>query len=448
MDQDHDKNEDLFRQMAEKLRGHTEPYRQGAWEQFATKSGITQRPKRTMWPYWAAAVLLVAVSATLLLWQPADPAALPHYAETGERDEVAKSATGPALAGEDDDAPTAVVPEAAAPSADAPTYAVEARRAEPTVEQPVDIGLAVREDPAETQAIALELVDTLPGNLVIAEVQAEDPAQPLAVQIEEGIPPVVEGDKPSVAPDPAASPFGQSPALYADHGKDVQDEARTEQGSRWGVSVVVSPSLTNEKFNMGGGLALAYRISDKFSVSSGVSLAEMGVGQYPAEDLHGGRYASADFNSPQNTPVGSGELTAGYETLGNSYLTSVTSSLLAMDVPLDLRYHVSDRFYSSVGMSLFAVLDERRTVHYTTTTVSQNMNGPQYNRREFSQQAAQQPIADQRVGGFLNFSVGHRVPLSKRVSLSLEPYFKVPMGNLSKQDMNLNHGGLKIVTGF
>ncbi len=447
MNQDHDKNEDLFRQMAEKLRGHTEPYRQGAWEQFATKSGMNPRAKRTTWPYWAAAVLLVAVSATVLLRQPADPVGEPHYAEAGKQ--ATELAQTPAPAGEERNTPADVAPESLEPLADEVKYAAAARRVEPEINEPADLGWAIAEDVEETHTPTPALLDTLPANLATADAHATETVQPLVAQHEEENRPVVEVEKPAVTADPAASPFGEPTVLYADsYGNDARSESNTEQEGRWGLSVVVAPSLTNEKFNMGGGLALAYRISDKFSVSSGVSLAEMGVGQYPAGSRHGGRYASADFNSPQNGLVESGELTTGYETLGNSYLTSVTSSLLAMDVPLDLRYHVSDRFYSSVGMSLVAILDERRTVHYTTTTVSHNLSGTQYNRREFSQEAAQQPIADQRVGGFLNFSVGHRVPLSKRVSLSLEPYFKVPMGNLSKQDMNLNHGGLKIVTGF
>lgn len=447
MNQDHDKDDDLFRRMADQLRGHAEPYRQGAWEEFAAKSGIAGRAKRKAWPYWAAAaVLLVGVSVAVLVNRPADPVQGPYAASSDAVEAVsAKPESEP-----DELVQTERVPEASRELATTALPSTPAVQAGQAGAQSADLGVASQEVEKEWDVEGLlAQQDTASVHAVAVVAQAGEPDSPLVAQADATDQHATADEPVAVPADPVFRPLGEPPVSYAS-GNGKEADAAGEQDKRWDLALVLSPSMTSEKVNMGGGVALAYRISDKFSISSGVSLAEMGVGQYPAGGHNGGRYsdASSQFNSPQSGAMESDRLTAGYESLGNSYLTSVTSSLLAMDVPLDLRYHVSPRFYSSVGVSMFAILEERRTVHYTTTTVSQNLNGLHYSRHEFSEAAAQHPIADQRIGGFLNFSVGHRVPLSRRVSLSFEPYFKVPMGNLSQQDMNLNHGGLKIVTGF
>ncbi len=445
MNNEHDKSEELFRQMADKLRGHAEPYRDGAWERFAKDSGITPRAKRKVWPYWAAAALLVGVSLVVLLRQPTD-SITQQYAG---RDANTGTEVSPNIRPIEKESPILAV-EHPKDAGDSKIVTITAGEAGSVIKPVLELRVALKEEPVEPSEAFVEL-DTVPVNQVAMG------AEPAVLTDDGSDRPVVDVSAESgvqqsntlAAADPSGSPFGAGHPLKTNgYEQEERNRGAADDERRWNLAVVVSPSLTSEKINMGGGIALAYRISDKLSISSGVSIAEMGVGQYPAGSRQGERYASYDYTVPQSTPTATEGLTTDHEYLGNSYLTSVTSSLLAMDVPLDLRYHLSDRFYSSVGMSLFAVLDERRTVHYTTTTMSQDLNGTRYNRHEFTQRATHHPIESQGVGGFVNFSVGHRVPLSKRVSLSVEPYFKVPMGSLSKQDMNLNHGGLKIVTGF
>src|SRR5690606_3955012 len=54
-----EEHKELIHRLAERLRNHTEPYKDGAWERFAATHG-KRRP--TLWPYAsAAAVLLAAV---------------------------------------------------------------------------------------------------------------------------------------------------------------------------------------------------------------------------------------------------------------------------------------------------------------------------------------------------------------------------------------------------
>src|SRR5690606_36878950 len=125
---------------------------------------------------------------------------------------------------------------------------------------------------------------------------------------------------------------------------------------RWNLGVVVAPSLTSEKVNVGGGLAVAYQLSDKFTVGSGVSIGRLGVGENPNYDP---RYGGSQYNGPPASPNdGSGELALAKDPEQYKRDVSVTSSVVALDIPLNLRYEVIRGFYTSVGVSYVAVLNE------------------------------------------------------------------------------------------
>lgn len=440
MNQEHDKHEDLLRQMADKLREHNEPYREGAWEQFAAKAGW-RRPRRVVaGAYWSAAAILVATAVVVLLLN-----------RTSEPEYVV-----------DLDVPSDTV-ERTLENAEGKEY-----KFTDTANHLVDDTGLIRLGASNSQTDRADLL-TVPSGPVELETERYSsnvppsmPKQVLAVGVS-----VLEAEVEAilVAQDTAKAAFideslvgkgiaredlsppsvAEVQTWYADIETPIERESAMHD-NRWDLALVLAPSVTSERFNMSGGLAVSYRVSDKISISSGVSLSEMGVGQHPVGSTR--RELASALDSPVSDLNGSSELNAGYNALGGTYLASATSRLLAMDIPFDIRYHLTERFYSSIGVSMLAILDEQRTMHYTTTTVSNTLSGTQQHRHDFSQKAAYQPIADQRFGGFVNFSVGHRVPLSTRVSLSFEPYFKLPMGSLSQQDMNMTQGGLKIVTGF
>lgn len=432
MEQGNDKHDDLFRQMADKLRTHNEPYRYGAWERFAVKYGIRRSPRGGLWSYGIAAALFAAVVSIALL--------VNRQVETPSESLVTTEVPTEAsdVLGLPEDTSLRVEQKGDGVTIDVKEAFPDLRMSLSTHTTKSSATAAQEDSIDDVERKSINEVGAEGERLALVTATKPETENPIG-EASGGVNTETRGNEQG---DDPLMPLDRTQPVYA----GANGTAIDERDKRWNLSLVLAPSMTSEKINMGGGLAVSYRISDKISVSSGVSLSEMGVGQYPGGARNGNLAAAVE--SPVSDMDGSSELNAGYTALGGTYLASTTSSLLAMDVPFDVRYHVSDRFYSSVGVSVVAILDERRTVHYSTTTLSQTLNGTQQHRHEFSQKATQQPIADQRFGGFVNFSIGHRMPLSKGVSLSLEPYFKLPMGRLSRQDMNLTHGGLKIVTGF
>src|SRR5690606_22842438 len=115
-----------------------------------------------------------------------------------------------------------------------------------------------------------------------------------------------------------------------------------------------------EKLNLSGGIAVAYQLSDKFSVGSGVSIGRLGMGENPNYNPSSGnlpRYSAA--------PVGD-EYIQGLAKSREEYKRDVTltSNVVALDIPLDFRYEIFKGFYTSVGVSYVAVLSEQRTEHF------------------------------------------------------------------------------------
>src|SRR5690606_12927445 len=136
---------------------------------------------------------------------------------------------------------------------------------------------------------------------------------------------------------------------------------------------------------------------------------------------------------------------------------SVTSSVVTLDIPVDLRYEVAKGFYTAVGVSYVAVLNEQRTSHFVDQLNKKTIESghlPNTDRvvaTEFtysSEKIAAQPLRGNEYAGFMNFSIGKRLPISRKLSLSIEPYFKLPIGRLSREEMDFTNGGIRIVTGF
>ena len=230
-----------------------------------------------------------------------------------------------------------------------------------------------------------------------------------------------------------------------------------QEEKRWDVGLMLAPSLTTEQLNLGGGLTVAYQINDRISIRSGVTIGQLGVNtdgvpsQYQRVDA---TLASPPQGIMGNKPNKDASLTPTYHT---RFLNSQSSQLLGLDIPLDLKYAFSDKFYSSVGMSFFGVIEENRTHHYVdminepvSSTAGDGSKFTQYAVRTIyvDEEASTHPLSGNGYAGFLNFSVGHKTQMSRRFNLSIEPYFKLPVGRLAREDMNLTNGGIRIVTGF
>lgn len=415
-----DKNKELIERIAETLRNHTEPYKEGAWERFATRSA-NQRKKRVMvWVSWgAAAMVFFAAGLFLFNSQQSD---LPVAEWAPESTQIISSEPRPLTERED---------EPVAPHQ--PDLVTTTEQSSPAAENVVSLTANISSADHEAAMDTVQLV-SVP---VAPDESKERTGDGSDTTTEEQLQPIN-----------LEHPLSQEQQLLARESAWGAEDSREEkikfgdgETGKWDLGVVVAPSMTSERLNMGGGVAVAYRLSDKFSIASGVSLSDLGL----AQQQPGGPQRQMSSLAPNSPAPGQEPDNTPYQ---YREITSVTSTLLAIDIPLNLRYHVTKGFYTSVGVSFLGILNERRINHFVDHINLPTDSPNNLKAIHAAERSRDQPLEGKGYAGFANFSVGRSIPLSTKLTLSVEPYFKLPIGRLSREDMDFTNGGIRIVTGF
>lgn len=426
-----EENKELIQLIAETLRDHAEPYKEGAWERFSAMQGVSG--KRVLWPYWsAAAVLLIAAGLFLFRPKPETPAVDLVNLTTQPEQPIAEPLSEPQAS----TTPPRVVaePEPESPAVSTTpekTQISHTQEEEPVAEEPSEAPLVVA--PAVTDAPAEQAPSQAPPSSPIDTPESSETPQRLAV----------------VSP-PPDEPEMTSIQSAAEASRNVG--ARSDAARKWDLGIAVAPSMTSEKLNLSGGIAVAYQLSDKFSVGSGVSIGRLGMAENSNYDPYAGRQLSP------NSPPSSGTVPT-FASNREQYKRdiSLTSSVVALDIPLDLRYEIFNGFYTSVGVSYVAVLSEQRTEHFIGGINEASFGADKGGNKNLeasttvryrSEKIDAQPLKGKGYTGFMNFSIGRKMSLSKHLFFSIEPYFKLPIGQLSREQMDFTNGGIRIVTGF
>ena len=437
-----EKNRELIEHIADKLRNHAEQYKEGAWERFSARSA--GRPRKPIaWLGWAAAAVVLLAAGLFWFTGPQSdrriarqfPAASPVVSGTQDPiiDEPENQVTPPVVAGQrrpdgkgNGEVGTVPLPLAAR-KRQTPGEPEHVTRGTSAI-QPMLARMAATADTqrvvaaSELQPSAAESATDTSAAALAATPTEMKPASPM------------ESERRSSGEPLLAMGSGRS-----DYTGSVRDGNR-ETADKWDLGIVVAPSMTSERLNMGGGFAVAYRVSDKISLASGVSLNDLGVAQQQVGQPHVPQM-SLDSPMPGHEP-------GIQEPYRSREVTSVTSTLLAIDVPLNLRYHVTEGFYTAVGVSFLGILNERRTNHFVDHINQPTDQSGNLKAVHSAERSNEQPLQGKGYAGFVNFSIGRRIPVSSKLSISLEPYFKLPVGRLSREDMDLTNGGIRIVTGF
>lgn len=197
--------------------------------------------------------------------------------------------------------------------------------------------------------------------------------------------------------------------------------------SKWKFGVELSSSLISDNINFGAGLLTEFKISDKFSLATGIAYTKIDAS-----------------NAMQPIAVSSSTRKVGME-----------SSMQALDIPLSVIYQVNDRLYASIGISSLTVLTENKAYHYEMDVVTEQkainpMTGTEFTEyivvtKEFSEPTKDTDFKGHNNNlGYLNFSVGKKQKLFGETQLIFEPFLKVPLGSLSNEDFKLMNTGLKL----
>ncbi len=213
---------------------------------------------------------------------------------------------------------------------------------------------------------------------------------------------------------------------------------KSKKDDKWEMGVMVAPSVGNsKKLNMGYGLSMAYALSDKVSLSSGISYNEMG--------------AARDNNTISNVQDAPSAVAFASS---SKRLQSVQTRLRGVDVPLEFRYKLSSKIYANAGVSVFAVFKHEQQNTFLESNVemvsANSLNSDEKAFRQalmtriVSEQAPAEEVKNDPYLGFYNFSIGFRQRISKKNAIAIEPFLKVPMKESTNEQLKLIGTGLKL----
>ncbi|GGH01145.1 outer membrane beta-barrel protein [Pedobacter zeae] len=208
--------------------------------------------------------------------------------------------------------------------------------------------------------------------------------------------------------------------------------SKTNENSKWQPDVYVAPAMGNDnKVNMNYGFSLSYAIANKLSISSGISYASISATE------------SLDASAPQ--------------TLSGKNLAAVDAKVRGINIPLELKYNISDKLYTNIGVSALAVLNNSQQNSYIVNQV-QSFSSPAVNgyadsktlivKEKTVEPQPEASIDPDKYIGFYNFSLGYKQKISKKNNISIEPFLRLPMKTFSKENLNLTNGGLRLKIDF
>lgn len=448
-------------QIKSTLLGHEEPYEEGAWERFAAKNistGTTPKPKPVVpiWK-WAAAAAAVLAGAILLLQYFNAPDTATTLPDGGKTIVKTNEGTRPS------------VTDTQAPMTDTATQqivTIPENNFNNHINNNRNIGRYMIQPPAMHDDLLQKDIAAKTDNAAIT------PAKPLITQQQ---PAQQQSQTQPGEQKPTNKPFWESgieqqgvanntkPASQQNNNAVAVSQPtpradKAGKNSRWLSSIYVSPNFASEGVNMGYGYSLGYAISDKVSVSSGIAYTKVSA----SRDYHTPQQPPNTLASDNQTPSVSN---ASYSTARSvmaasytptTYLQSVDSWVAGIDVPVEVSYNISKKLYTSGGISGLFVLNGQNT---RTTVDNMNSVAPVLNNKgnvkEYSNVTMESvPVREKSDNdktsflGFYNASVGFKQKVSAKNSVSVEPFIKIPMKQVTEQKLNYTGVGLRLKFDF
>ena len=430
-------NKELIERIKQGLKQAEErPYRAGAWEAYKAKYEPVS-PLKRLWPIWSAAAAAALLGFVFLLTDRKEPARAPMLASTEQVEDVQQPSV------KNDEESTAL-------------QLTDGKQKMPQERQMQQLSVV------KLAPIALAQQQLLPVGLSQPQLRVELP-KGLVLSTAKSSKPINQEESRStdqnliagtqVQPDFAYTAQGRRESLHTLGPKKLRLSNRMELGA------FVSPSGTNQQVDLGGGLVLAYQLNDKLAIRTGASFNqyEVGmVGSRVAEMAVAKRMAAAPIKNADKT-ISKEAATLRGNNLLLPDLHAVTGKVQTLDIPLEVRYNLTKQFYATGGLSYAAVLSQERLDHYEQSAAVQTyssvgdadeMQQNGVTTVQTTELSADDNVNTNGFGGFVNFSVGRRMSVGKRMKISVEPFVKLPVGQFKQADMNYTNGGIRLMTSF
>lgn len=397
-------DKELIEHIKTQLQNHEESYSAGAWERFNEED--SKKRGFVFWPLWAAAALILVFGATFLLFNKSD-----------RTNQIANSKPKPTV----NKLPGSTIPSSkntpvVVPNQSATTnYAEQEKRtgAQSTSHLPQETSQK------SNSFLSASHSDQLLSNSIYSPSISSDFDK-------------IEITK-NTKTEKTLSKRTFEDLLAEDSRKNAYNKVvSTQNSSKWEQDVYVAPAMGNDnKVNMNYGFSLSYAIDKKLSISSGVSYAALSSTE------------SLDASAPQ--------------TLSGRNLEAISAKVRGINIPLELKYKISDNLYTGIGVSALAVINNAQQNTYIVNEVQSmatvTSNGAMEQKNFIVQQKTNEPQQETAIDpnkyiGFYNFSLGYKQKISKKNNVAIEPFLRVPMKTFSKENLNLTNGGLRLKIDF
>lgn len=203
-------------------------------------------------------------------------------------------------------------------------------------------------------------------------------------------------------------------------------QLKPEEDRQWKINVLVSNSYgAGGKFRMGFGTSIDYALNKKISISAGAAYTQVS--------------GMNKFN----------EISAESTTRS---LYSVETSVTGIDLPIEMKYSLSERSYLSIGISTLGILRKSQTLSYMENKLVEVVvagdDGPRTESKLVSFResvpVASEALPQEKYLGFYNLSYGFIHQAGKNTQLIIEPYIKLPMKPYSEQRSSLMSTGIRL----
>ena len=212
--------------------------------------------------------------------------------------------------------------------------------------------------------------------------------------------------------------------------KEANSSAKKE--NKWEAGVIVASSFGNtKKINMGYGISMGYIISNKISLNSGLSYNQMA--------------SSRSVKAPLTMASGSKKL------------VSIEAKFTGIDIPMEIKYHLSKNIYTKAGVSAFAILNQKHNNNFVEGKLVErpvNTSAGVQELKTFvviektTEEAQESEIKEDNYLGFYNFSFGYKQKISKSKAVSIEPFMKLPIKEVTKETLHLFETGVRLKFDF
>lgn len=421
-------DKELIKEISNLFEDYEEEYVPGEWEKFQA----VQKPSKFIFPLWMkVAAMLAVIAAAAILFRPSFNAEKTQkYSSEKIENKLAPASGQPKVVEKVKEKPE--------------EYAVQ-RTPEREIAREKDEIYKSKVTIAETRPSSWSSVsvnvpgkDSIESGAKPKQEQVYVQNRPIERTQEDVRPAKVVPDQPQKQKTDRTLEF-----LMSESQKQVRVAKNERKTSKWDFGLEVMPTATNSAVNVGAGLTTAYELSDEFSLSSGISLL----------NLQSGTMVKPNPNAAPNSFGGGGDFSE------QKRLDGTSAYIKAIDIPLALVYKLNKNFYTSAGFSYVNVVSERRSNSFVQNSLVQRASkdpatGTEYLTAAMSVEKTNEPEpvtplkGNSYMGGFFNFSIGRRQQIFQKYDILVEPFIKVPVGRLSREDVQLMNSGIKLQFAF